>query len=804
MSALDELINRVVDSSLRERLRTEANRLTNKKNFGLVFEEHLPELTPIYSVEVRKGCKVAFRNSSLSEYWHVLSVHNGEAHCYNHITKEKQRLPIDDVVVVRQFGESIFPTLVPVDTIQNGADDIPWHALIEADNYHALQLLEYLYARKVDCIYIDPPYNSGARDWKYNNNYVDTNDNWRHSKWLAFMSRRLRIAKKLLKDDGVLIVTIDENEVHHLGCLLEQDFGSYLRQMVTIVSNPKGTGKHNFSRVEEHAMFCIPDLGRSVITGIIPRNSELDDDGEDEENLSDETIITFDPVASPASNLWELRHARRRGSESSYRHQRPNQFYPIYIDDKSNLVVEADEALSLGEEPSFHRKNGLRPIWPIDSEGNHRCWRFIPDTMQSLINDKRVVLGKYNKKRDTWTLNIWETKNLVTKPKTVWWDTHHDAGTHGTTLLQKLLKKRAVFQFPKSIYAVKDCLMSVVRDRKDALILDFFAGSGTTLNAVNLMNLGDGGHRRCIMVTNNEVSAKEAKKLRTKGLRLGDVEWENHGICQSVTWPRSKYTITGKRDDGSGLDGEYITGKVKEIEKSRKFYQISFTSTDNLNTVTKKKQLVALIDGIPQSLVKKDSCFIVSQKYTASILFDESKAEEWLDALDDQDHIVDFYIATSKKKVFDDTKKRVKELLGPVINAEKETRPMSEGFPVNLEYFRLDFLDKDSVTIGSQFREILPILWLRAGAIGPRPELPKNRPVPAMLFPEHNPFAVLLDETEFVGFREQLKEKNSDITHIYLVTDSEDSFLEMSEQLNMPNVIQLYRHYLENFAINRG
>ena len=156
------------------------------------------------------------------------------------------------------------------------------------------------------------------------------------------------------------------------------------------------------------------------------------------------------------------------------------------------------------------------------------------------------------------------------------------------------------------------------------------------------------------------------------------LEWENHGICQSVTWPRSKYTITGKRDDGSGLDGEYITGKVKEIEKSRKFYQISFTSTDNLNTVTKKKQLVALIDGIPQSLVKKDSCFIVSQKYTASILFDESKAEEWLDALDDQDHIVDFYIATSKKKVFDDTKKRViEELLGPVIiNAEKETRPM--------------------------------------------------------------------------------------------------------------------------------
>ena len=124
-------------------------------------------------------------------------------------------------------------------------------------------------------------------------------------------------------------------------------------------------------------MFCIPDLGRSVVTGIFPRNSELDDASEDNENLSVETTINFDPVASPASSLWELRHARRRGSESSYRHQRPNQFYPIYIDDSSNLVVEAGKSLSLGEEPSFHRKKGLRPIWPIDGEGNHRCWRFI-------------------------------------------------------------------------------------------------------------------------------------------------------------------------------------------------------------------------------------------------------------------------------------------------------------------------------------------------------------------------------------------------------------------------------------------
>lgn len=805
MAAIDDLIAQIEDKALRERLRMEVQRITKEKKFGLVFEDHLPELTPIYSVKVRRHSKVALRNGELTDLWRVLSVGDGEARCRNLASGETRQIPVDELVVVKQFGEPIFPALVPVNKVQNGPDDAPWHTLIEADNYHALQLLEYLYAGQVDCIYIDPPYNSGARDWKYNNDYVDANDNWQHSKWLAFMRRRLRIAKRLLKNDGVLIVTIDENEVHHLGCLLEQDFSSFLRQMVTIVINPKGTGKYNFARVEEHALFCIPDLGRSVITGISLDGISEEETGEngDVESSLVESSLKFDPVTSPTSDLWELRHARRRGSESSYRHQRPNQFYPIYIDEEAGLVIEAGKSLPLGKEPSFRRKNGLRPIWPIDDDGNHRCWRFIPDTMQRLIDEKRVVLGRHNKKRDTWTLNIWEPKNLLAKPKTVWWNTHHDAGTHGTTLLHKLLSKRGVFQFPKSIYAVRDCLASVVRGRKDALILDFFAGSGTTLHAVNLLNALDSGQRRCIMVTNNEVSEEEAKSLSRQGYRPGQPEWERHGVCQSVTWPRSKYTILGKRDDGSELDGEYLTGRTVEIEKPRKFQQIAFTSVDDLSTAAKKKQLVALIDGIPQSAVKKDSAFVVSEKHPASILFDDSQADAWLEALEDQEHITDFYIVTASKATFDDLKVRIQAMLGPVIVTEEEKRPMREGFPANLEYFRLDFLDKDHVALGRQFREILPILWMRAGAIGPRPELPKNKPIPAMVIPEHNPFAVLVEEARFADFAAAL-EGRGDLTHVFLVTDSEEAFQEMAGQVKVANVIQLYRDYLENFAINKG
>ena len=167
-------------------------------------------------------------------------------------TGETVNLAVDEVMVVREFGEPIFPSLVPVDVVDSGPVDAPWHTLIEADNYHALQLLDYLYAGKVDCIYIDPPYNSGASDWKYNNDYVDKNDQWRHSKWLAFIERRLALAKRLLNPAAsVLIVTIDEKEVLRLGILLEQVFPGCKVQKTTIVINPKGTARYNeFARVE--------------------------------------------------------------------------------------------------------------------------------------------------------------------------------------------------------------------------------------------------------------------------------------------------------------------------------------------------------------------------------------------------------------------------------------------------------------------------------------------------------------------------------------------------------------------------
>lgn len=209
MAALDELIQKIDNPELRSQIKVAADKLAKQKKFGLVFEEHLPECISLYDIPVKKGSKVALKAGKVNDFYTVLSIENGKALCLNQDRSATVEYPIDDLVCIAEFGEPIYPYLKPIDTVCNAPESSLWHTLIEADNYHALQLLEYLYAGKVDCIYIDPPYNSGAKDWKYNNNYVEETDQYRHSKWLSMMERRLKLAKKLLNpSDSVLIVTI--------------------------------------------------------------------------------------------------------------------------------------------------------------------------------------------------------------------------------------------------------------------------------------------------------------------------------------------------------------------------------------------------------------------------------------------------------------------------------------------------------------------------------------------------------------------------------------------------------------------
>lgn len=707
---------------------------------------------------------------------HSKKIDGKTAVCEDKVSSEITTISLCDLVAVAQFGDPIFPSLEPIAKVENSPNDSLWHTIIEADNYHALQLLEYLYEGQVDCIYIDPPYNTGARDWKYNNDYVDSNDAYRHSKWLSMMKKRLLIAKRLLKETGILIITIDDNELSHLDCILMSMFPEYDRFIVTIEHSKRGRRGKNMAKSNEYGLFLVRH-GLDIIC--------------------QETAIGLG---------GEVRNLRRTGS-GSLRTQRHKKFYPIYIDTNKQCVVEIGEYLPLDQEPSYDVPNDVKKrfpdsslsvIWPFDEDGVQKNWHYAAPRAKD-----ELKLGKLSVREQKygWQVYYQLRERNSKKYKTVWTGSHLDASTHGTELLTKILNRGQAFDFPKSLYAVLQCLYASVKDNPSALIVDFFAGSGTTLHAVNLLNAEDNGKRRCILVTNNEVSEAEAQLLTERGYQPGDPEWEKHGICRSVTWPRTEYSILGKRADGTVLSGEYFTNQTTTKEVNRSFYQLGFVENPASLTPAAKKQIVALIgkDKLPQSLVKADSCFIVSEKHTASVLFDPDAADEWLNVLEDQEHITDFYIVAKDSRTYNNIRQKVVDLLGTVTVTEPLKRPMSEGFAANVEYFKLGFLDKNSVSLGQQFAEILPLLWLKAGAIGKRPEL-DSAELPNMLILPQNSFAVLLDEDCYGKFAEALLETKN-IGTVYFVTNSEEAFREMSDGIGIEQTYQLYRDYIDNFVI---
>jgi adenine-specific DNA-methyltransferase len=817
MSAIQDLLRQVTDVALRRRLEIEFARMSKNQRFGLVFEEHIPECTPLCGVPIQLGTTVAKKAGVIGALYVVAKIEGEKALCVCKNNGEQAMFDLSEIVTVAQFGEPIFPTLESIETVKNAPDEKLWHTIIEADNYHALQLLEYLYPKQVDCIYIDPPYNTGARDWKYNNDYVDASDNWRHSKWLSMIRKRLKIAKRLLNPDtGVLIVTIDEHEVYHLGMLLETEFSETYRQMVTIVTTPGGVTQGRFSRVEEYAIYC---FNHNAYTA-----------------LGFDDLLSFEEKNN-ASLPTSWQSLIRRGV-SARRIDRPGMFYPIYVDPKIPKILNAGGSLPLDQSPDLSTLETKTIAWPIRSDGEFGRWRISSDTFNKLHSKGFVKLGNFDDKRKTWTILYLQQKtiseieagtiNVVAcdetsgvvdlrlnanvaqlKPlKTVWNRPSHHAGAHGSTLLRKIFGGSVNFSFPKSLYSTKDAIAAIVRNNPNALILDFFAGSGTTLHAVNLLNAEDNGHRRCILVTNNEVSEGEAGDLRRAGHQPGDLEWERHGICRSVTWPRTKNCILGKRGDGTILDGEYLTNQTVVKEVSRSFYQLGFVDNPSTLSMSAKKQIVAVFrskDGksqLPQNLVTQNCRFVVSEKHTTSILFDPVFAEDWITALEEQDHITDFYIVAKENEKFNAIKTQITWLLGPVSVTEPARHPMSKGFPANVEYFKLGFLDKNSVSLGQQFRAILPMLWLKSGAIGERPEF-ACQDEPTMLILPANGFAVLLDETKFAQFAESIEELEQIgcIKTIYFVTNSEDAFREMSANINTERTYQLYRDYIDNFVL---
>lgn len=703
VAALDDLLARVTDPALRADLEREIAPLRGEQALGLVFERHLPESVRLPGHPIRRGLTVTDRTGEDDgEVWQATRVTAGVAHLRRADPDEgvvEDTRPVERLVVVREFGEPIYPGLKSVGQVERGGDR-PWHVAINAENYHALETLLYTCEGLVDAIYIDPPYNTGARDWKYNNDYVDGNDRNRHSKWLSFMEKRLQLAKRLLNpDNSVLIVTIDEKEVLRLGLLLEQVFPSASIQMVSVVINPNGSARKNeLARVEEYAFI----LGMGAF---VP--SALDFDLLSERGGAPEPKPTV---------RWEW---LLRGGGAASRADRPNLFYPVWVDPDAKAVVEVGDPLPLEtDRASVPPREGLVAVWPLRSSGAEGRWRMSADTLRERLAAGQAKVGAYDRKRDKWSLLYLgaaqlrriETGELRTlgrdangvmivesadegsstiSPKTVWNLGSHRSGEHGSGLLRKFLPSRT-FPFPKSLYLVEDTLRIAVADKPCALIVDFFAGSGTTAHAVARLNKQDGGRRRSISVSNNEVSPDEAKALRDAGHAPGDPEWEAQGIFEHITQPRITAALTGQTPDGDPVRGDY---------------------------------------------------------------------------------------------------KFVDEF------------PMSEGFDENVEFFRLTYEDADRVRLGATFEAVAPLLWLRAGAEGPRID---SISAEGWALPDGARYGVLFRPDGWPPFVEAVRASET-VRQVFIVTDSDAVFQQVTAELPDQVVpVRLYESYLASFAINTG
>lgn len=809
MAAINDLIARIQDPELRLHVAKEVKELTKHKKFGLVFENHVPEMTLLYDYPIGRGCKVIRKvddDKRLTEdiLWEVMSVCRGMATCHHSITGEELQVSCQDLICVAKNGEPIYPCLKYVDSVQNAPDSDLWHALIEADNFHALQLLAYLYPQQVDCIYIDPPYNSGATDWKYNNNYVDGNDSYRHSKWLAMMESRLLLAKKLLNPkNSVMIVTIDENECVHLGCLLEEMFPESSIQMISSVINPKGNRRDSeFSRCEEYIYYL--RFGNAAL------------------NSANEDMLRNIEVRRTKKKI-RLRALLRGASNHGRRTDRPNLFYPLLFDKNTGKFVGHGPILDINENrKNYCPLNDCVAMWPIAQNGEELTWNLKPSTLLEKWNNHFLSFGEFDGKGrvgyylssgqeasfykglytivgtdsdGAYVLELKDESNNEVRPLTIWNKKSHSASEYGTTLINKIIGSGR-FSFPKSLYAVHDAIRFFVANNPNALILDFFSGSGTTLHAVNLLNKEDGGHRRCIMVTNNEVSAEEEKAFRAKGLHKGDEEWEKFGIARYVNWPRTKCSILGVDVNGNPIQGDYITSNTEEKVVKRSIKQISLDLRDDSLGTKLKKQIVGLIGDkkMPQNAVKAECPYLVPEDANNAILFDVTKIDGFMEDIHESIDII--YVVTSNNKAFTAAKKELDELPEKT-KTVPVTIPMAEGFVANAAYYKLTFLDKDKVSLGAQLNELLPILWMKAGAHG---VCPTHVDGEFMVFSE-NKMAVLNDEFAIDELKEALRDK-PEVETVYIIEDSEENYRTLAASLNVKQTYQLYHDYLDNFKIN--
>lgn len=690
MSRLTDLIAqaKAKDSELGKELEREFKALANRRAFGLNFERHRPESVELPGRPVRKGDKVRIlpprgeTKKGDQRLWKVSSLSGSGSERMAVVDliataePETQKVAVGDLVVVAEFRDYIYPGLVSTGKVERGGDK-PYHTVINGENFHALESLTFTHRGKIDVVYIDPPYNSGAKDWKYNNDYVEKEDLYRHSKWLAFMERRLLIASQLInKENGVLIVAIDDKEVSRLGLLLEQVFPEAEIDMVTTVINPRGKyRKGRFARCEDYLYFLT--FGAAEVQG------------EPDPAFTEGVAISWRTLRR--SDITSARGTKKGGT---------GQFFPIYVND-SGKIERIGKALEHGvDRNTVPAVEGCTPVFPIRDDGTEMNWGLTAPSLKDLLKDGYVRVGRATpqkpQKYEVSYLTSGRIADIETGratvtgrnsdgsvkaeyvthkmkyPVTSWSRPSHNAEVHGTELVKSLLGDK-IFPYPKSLYAVEDCLRLFLGDKLDAVVLDFFSGSGTTAHATMLLNRKDGGRRKCISITNNEVGADEGIALKKKGFRPGDDEWEKWGICDYVTKPRIEAAITGIRPDGKPVDDVYNFDDERPMaegyQENAEFFTLTYetpVAVSHNRAFARIAPLLWMRAGSEGRRIDKEPPDGWELADTYGLLTDLDQAALFVDAVVAQGSIRIAYIVTDDDRRFQSVAQRLPDEVEPV------------------------------------------------------------------------------------------------------------------------------------------
>lgn len=434
----------------------------------------------------------------------------------------------------------------------------PINILIEGDNYHALSVLNYTHAKSIDVIYIDPPYNTGNNDFKYNDKFVDREDSYRHSKWLSFMSKRLKLAKNLLKNTGVIFISIDDNEVAQLKLLCDDIFGPINFVGKLIWRKKEGGGQTDQYFATEHEYIIVYKKSNS---------------------FQWRDIIIMDDIASftkkDNDGNFKLVKLEKWGS-GARREDRPTMYFPIIAPNKEK-------------------------IFPIAPDGNEGRWRVGKITMDELI-EKNLIHWVKKKNRLIPYEKVYYTadKNKKIKARSILYEIANTGD--GTNQLTQIFNSKDKFQNPKPLELIDFCLKHTTN--KHSIILDFFAGSGTTGHSVLEMNKTDNGQRQFILCTNNE-----------------------NNICSEICYPRVKGVIKGYKNS----KGETVAG----LGGNLKYYKTNFVGSEpthrNKKLLTEKsiEMLCTRENTFEEVLTMSDIAIFKSEKKYTAILFNEMKMEEF-------------------------------------------------------------------------------------------------------------------------------------------------------------------------------